>query len=182
MPTKKSSETTFLTPGDLAPKAEKVNVEKEADKIVQKLNSDRGLLDAFKGNGLSVIQNLLPAVKDKGILQSILDAVLSKLNLGNLLGGLGGLFSGKEEEKEEAKEEKPKTSSKKKKKTSSSGKTGSSSGKKTDSTSGKKKTSSSGKKKTSSSGKKTDKKEDKKEEKKEEGGLLSGFMNLLSGK
>ena len=175
MPTKKSSETTFLTPGDLAPKAEQVNVEKEADKIVQKLNSDRGLLDAFKGNGLSVIQNLLPAVKDKGILQSILDAVLSKLNLGNLLGGLGGLFSGKEEEKEEAKEEKPKTSSKKKKKTSSSGKTGSSSGKKTDSTSGKKKTSSSGKKKT-------DKKEDKKEEKKEEGGLLSGFMNLLSGK
>ncbi len=175
MPTKKSSETTFLTPGDLAPKTENVDVEKEADKIVQKLNADKGLLDSFRGNGLSVIQNLLPAVKDTGILNTILQAVLSKLNLGNLLGGLGNLITGKDDEKEET-ATKPKTSSKKKKKTSSSGKTGSSSGKKTESTSGKKKTSSSGKKKPATTGKKEEKEE------KNDGGILSGLMNLLSGK
>ena len=166
MPTKKSDETTFLTPGDLKEKTENVDVEKEADKIVQKLNADKGLLDSFQQNGLSVIQNLLPTVRNTGVLNTILQLVLSKLNLGDLLGGIGSLITGKTDEKEEEKEEKPKTSSKKKKKkTSTSGKTSSTSGKKTD-----------GKKKT---GKKTEKKD---EEKKEEGGILSGIMNLFKRK
>jgi len=182
MPTKKSSEPVFLNPGDLADKTPRVDVNAEADKVVKKLNADKGLLDSFKTNGLATLQNLLPAIKDSGVLNSILEAVLSKLNLGSLLGGLGSLLTGQDNASAST-SEKPKTSSKKKKKTgSTSGKTGSSSGK-TGSTSGKKKTSStsSGKKKTSSSsGKK--KTSSKKEEKKDDGGLLSGLMGLISGK
>ncbi len=187
MPTKKADDTVFLNPGDLAPKKTEVDVEKEANKVVKELKKDSSLMDSVtKGNGLSVIQNLLPAIKDSGVLNNILQAVLSKLDLSSLLSGLTGLLSGskdeEEEEEEEKKEEKPKTSSNKKKTSSNKKKTSSTSNKKTSSTSNKKtsssnkKTSSSSKKKTSSSAKKDEKKDDT------AGSILSGIASLLGGK
>ncbi|MBO4412078.1 MAG: hypothetical protein J5794_07830 [Lachnospiraceae bacterium] len=197
MPTKKSDDTVFLNPGDLAPKKTEVDVEKEANKVVKELKKDSSLMESVtKGNGLSVIQNLLPAIKDSGVLNNILQAVLSKLDLSSLLSGLTGLFSGskdeEEEEEEEKKEEKPKTSSNKKKTSSNKKKTSSTSNKKTSSTSNKKTSSTSGKKTSSTSNKKTSSTSSKKktsssakkDEKKDDtaGSILSGIASLLGGK
>ncbi len=66
--------------------------------VVKKLSSDSGLLEKFKTNAMAVVKKLLPAIKDKNILQSIISAVSAKLNLGNLLGGLTGKKDDKKEE------------------------------------------------------------------------------------
>ncbi len=74
-----------------------LDIAAQVETVVKKLSSDSGLLEKFKTNAMAVVKKLLPAIKDKNILQSIISAVSAKLNLGSLLGGLTGKKDDKKE-------------------------------------------------------------------------------------
>lgn len=97
MATKKSSKKQEVNLASVAENLGKTDIAAEVQKVVTKLSSDAGLLEKFKTNAMSVVKKILPAIKDKNILNSIIEAVKAKLNIGNLIGGLaGGKTDGKD--------------------------------------------------------------------------------------
>ena len=91
----KKPSTTAKKPAAAAAATDALNVGSLVETVVTKLKGDSGLLEKFKTNALAVVKKLLPNIKDKDILNTIIQAVSAKLNLGNLLGALGGTSQAK---------------------------------------------------------------------------------------
>ena len=71
---------------------------KLAAQIVEKLSKDEKLMDAFKKDPVTVVEKKLGIDLPNDQLNALIDGIKAKLKLdklGNVLGGLGGLFGKK---------------------------------------------------------------------------------------
>ena len=68
------------------------------DEIVDKIKSDKDIAAKFQKDPISVVEQLLDVDLPNDQLQQVVDAIKAKIDLdkiGDLLGGLGGLFGKK---------------------------------------------------------------------------------------
>ena len=68
------------------------------DEIVEKIKSDKDIADKFRKDPITVVENLLGVDLPNDQLEQVVDAIKAKIDLdkiGDLLGGLGGLFGKK---------------------------------------------------------------------------------------
>ena len=68
------------------------------DEIVDKIKSDKDIAAKFQKDPISVVEKLLGVDLPNEQLQQVVDAIKAKIDLdkiGDLLGGLGGLFGKK---------------------------------------------------------------------------------------
>ena len=70
----------------------------KVDEIVDKIKSDKEIAAKFQKDPISVVEKLLGVDLPNEQLQQVVDAIKAKIDLdkiGDLLGGLGGLFGKK---------------------------------------------------------------------------------------
>lgn len=70
----------------------------KVDEIVDKIKSDKEIAAKFQKDPISVVEQLLGVDLPNDQLQQVVDAIKAKIDLdkiGDLLGGLGGLFGKK---------------------------------------------------------------------------------------
>ena len=70
----------------------------KVDEIVDKIKSDKDIAAKFQKDPISVVEQLLGVDLPNDQLQQVVDAIKAKIDLdkiGDLLGGLGGLFGKK---------------------------------------------------------------------------------------
>ena len=70
----------------------------KVDEIVDKIKSDKDIAAKFQKDPISVVEQLLGVDLPNEQLQQVVDAIKAKIDLdkiGDLLGGLGGLFGKK---------------------------------------------------------------------------------------
>lgn len=68
------------------------------DEIIEKIKSDKDIAAKFQKDPISVVEQLLGVDLPNEQLQQVVDAIKAKMDLdkiGDLLGGLGGLFGKK---------------------------------------------------------------------------------------
>ena len=68
------------------------------DEIIEKIKSDKDIAAKFQKDPISVVEQLLGVDLPNDQLQQVVDAIKTKMDLdkiGDLLGGLGGLFGKK---------------------------------------------------------------------------------------
>ena len=68
------------------------------EEIVEKIKSDKDIAAKFQKDPISVVEKLLGVDLPNDQLQQVVDAIKAKIDLdkiGDLLGGLGGLFGKK---------------------------------------------------------------------------------------
>ena len=68
------------------------------DEIIEKIKSDKDIAAKFQKDPISVVEQLLGVDLPNDQLQQVVDAIKAKMDLdkiGDLLGGLGGLFGKK---------------------------------------------------------------------------------------
>ena len=68
------------------------------DEIIEKIKSDKDIAAKFQKDPISVVEQLLGVDLPNDQLQQVVDAIKAKIDLdkiGDLLGGLGGLFGKK---------------------------------------------------------------------------------------
>ena len=74
------------------------NIKEKIEQILNKLKSDKGLMEKFQSNPVSVVEQLLGIDLPDDQISQIVDGVKAKLkldNIGSALGSLGGLFGKK---------------------------------------------------------------------------------------
>ncbi len=72
-----------------------MNIKEKIEEIVEKLTSDKNLMAKFEKNPISVIEELIGIDLPDDQLNQLIDGIKAKISLdkvGDLLGGLGGLF------------------------------------------------------------------------------------------
>lgn len=70
-------------------------IKKKAEELVKKIQSDPALLKKFKENPIKVVEDLIGIDLPDDQIKQVAELVKAKLDLdkvGDLLGGLGGLF------------------------------------------------------------------------------------------
>lgn len=70
-------------------------IKKKAEELVKKIQSDPALLKKFKENPIKVVEDLIGIDLPDDQIKQVVELVKAKLDLdkvGDLLGGLGGLF------------------------------------------------------------------------------------------
>lgn len=75
-----------------------MDIKEKIEKVVQKLQSDKNLMDKFQKNPMKVIEELLGVDLPDDLVNQIVDGVKAKIKLdkvGDALGALGGLFGKK---------------------------------------------------------------------------------------
>ena len=75
-----------------------MDIKAKIEEIVAKLTSDKDLLTKFEKNPASVIEELVGVDLPDDLVNQLIDGIKAKLKLdklGNVLGGLGGLFGKK---------------------------------------------------------------------------------------
>ena len=75
-----------------------MDIKAKIEEIVQKLTSDKDLMNKFEENPVSVIEGLIGIDLPDDQINQLIDGVKAKIDLekiGNALGGLGGLFGKK---------------------------------------------------------------------------------------
>lgn len=68
------------------------------EEIVEKIKSDKDIAAKFQKDPITVVENLLGVDLPNDQLEQVVDAIKAKIDLdkiGDLLGGLGGLFGKK---------------------------------------------------------------------------------------
>ncbi len=72
-----------------------MDIKAKIDEIVEKLKSDKDLLNKFNTNPITALEGLVGIDLPDDQIQSLVDGIKAKLNLdkiGDALGGLGNLF------------------------------------------------------------------------------------------
>ena len=72
-----------------------MDVKAKIEEIVKKITSDKNLMAKFEKNPVAVIEDLIGMDLPDDLVNQIVDGVKAKISLdkvGDLLGGLGGLF------------------------------------------------------------------------------------------
>lgn len=75
-----------------------MDIKAKIEEVVKKLTSDKDLLEKFEKNPVSVIEELVGIDLPDDQVNQLIDGIKAKLKLdklGNVLGGLGGLFGKK---------------------------------------------------------------------------------------
>ena len=73
----------------------KAELKEKVEEIVEKIKSDKDIAAKFQQDPVSVVEELLGIDLPNDQINAVVEAIKAKLNLekvGNLLGGLGGLF------------------------------------------------------------------------------------------
>ena len=73
----------------------KAELKEKVEEIVEKIKSDKDIAAKFQKDPVSVVEELLGIDLPNEQINAVVEAIKAKLNLdkvGNLLGGLGGLF------------------------------------------------------------------------------------------
>jgi hypothetical protein len=68
------------------------------DDIVEKVKSDKNVADKFQKDPIATVESLIGIDLPNDQIENVVEAVKAKVNLdkvGNMLGGLGGLFGKK---------------------------------------------------------------------------------------
>ena len=68
------------------------------DEIVEKVKSDKNVADKFQKDPIATVEGLIGIDLPNDQIENVVEAVKAKVNLdkvGNMLGGLGGLFGKK---------------------------------------------------------------------------------------
>ena len=70
----------------------------QIDDIVEKVKSDKNVADKFQKDPIATVEGLIGIDLPNDQIENVVEAVKAKVNLdkvGNMLGGLGGLFGKK---------------------------------------------------------------------------------------
>lgn len=73
----------------------KAELKEKVEEIVEKIKNDKDIAAKFQKDPVSVVEELLGIDLPNDQINAVVEAIKAKLNLdkvGNLLGGLGGLF------------------------------------------------------------------------------------------
>ena len=118
MPTKKTSSASKPAAKKPAASAKKPSSAKKpaaaannaeitglVETVVKKLTGDSTLLEKFKTNAMAVVKKILPNIKDTDILNAIITALKTNLNLGSILDAITGKDVKKDNKKDDKKEE-----------------------------------------------------------------------------
>ncbi len=72
-----------------------MNIKEKIEEIVEKLKKDKNLMKKFQTNPIGLVENLIGIDLPDDTIKAIVDGIKAKIDLdkvGDLLGGLGGLF------------------------------------------------------------------------------------------
>lgn len=75
-----------------------MNIKEKIEELVEKITSDKNLLSKFEKNPISVIEELVGIDLPDETVKQLVDGIKAKIKLdkvGDVLGGLGGLFGKK---------------------------------------------------------------------------------------
>lgn len=75
-----------------------MDIKAKIEELVEKIKSDKDIAAKFQKDPISVVEQLLGVDLPNEQLQQVVDAIKAKMDLdkiGDLLGGLGGLFGKK---------------------------------------------------------------------------------------
>ena len=72
-----------------------MDIKEKIEKVVQKLQSDKNLMDNFQKNPVKVIEDLLGVDLPDDLVNQIIDGVKAKIKLDKVGDALGGLFGKK---------------------------------------------------------------------------------------
>ncbi len=75
-----------------------MNIKEKIEELVEKITSDKNLLSKFEKNPISVIEELAGIDLPDDTVKQLVDGIKAKIKLdkvGDVLGGLGGLFGKK---------------------------------------------------------------------------------------
>ena len=72
-----------------------MDIKKKIEELVSKIKSDDKLMDKFKKNPVSAVEELLGVDLPDDQIEKIVDGIKAKISLDNIGGMLGGLFGKK---------------------------------------------------------------------------------------
>ena len=74
-----------------------MDIKAKIDEVVNKVKSDDKFAEKFKSEPIKAVEDVIGVDLPDDVIKNVIDGVKAKVNIGDVMGKIGGLFGGKKE-------------------------------------------------------------------------------------